>query len=193
MIQRLCERILFERGRKRVPTSFAPRSATASMSCGRFACTMHVTQPAAPASCAALSFVKMPPVPHWLPELEPAASTVRIAAATSATSRIGAAGASPGAGGLVGLLVYNASTSVARKSQPAPTMVATSAERVSLSPNLSSEIATESFSFTTGTTPSLRSWTNVACALRYPVLEPSASADRSTWAMGWPRAEKRLS
>mmetsp|Transcript_15358 Transcript_15358/g.30835 ORF Transcript_15358/g.30835 Transcript_15358/m.30835 type:complete len:253 (+) Transcript_15358:575-1333(+) len=177
-----------------VPMSRDPPSSSA-MCWGCCAERMTVVTPAAEASCAALSFVAMPPVPHCVPDPPPpaAASTFLSASTTLCTSRIGAAGGLPGSGVALGLDVYSASTSVARNRCVAPTRMATRAESESLSPNRSSETATESFSLTTGMTPMRSSSWKVAVALSTPSLESSASALSNTWAMGWPSAEKSSS
>lgn len=54
---------------------------------------------------------------------------------------------------LLGFLSYKQSTSVMRNKRSACIMAAVIAERVSLSPNLISETARVSFSFTMGMTP----------------------------------------
>ena len=66
-----------------------------------------------------------------------------------------------------GFLSYRQSTSVMRNSRSAWTMPAVMADRVSLSPNLISETARVSFSFTMGMTPRSNSSLKVFCAFRY--------------------------
>ena len=70
-------------------------------------------------------------------------------------------------GSVAGLAVYKPSTSVRRKSHCASTSAATCADRVSLSPNLSSSTATVSFSLTIGTTPMSKSAAKVFLARTY--------------------------
>lgn len=66
-----------------------------------------------------------------------------------------------------GFLSYRQSTSVMRNSKSAWTIAAVMADRVSLSPNLISETARVSFSFTMGMTPMSSSSLKVLCAFRY--------------------------
>mmetsp|Transcript_4914 Transcript_4914/g.8995 ORF Transcript_4914/g.8995 Transcript_4914/m.8995 type:complete len:210 (+) Transcript_4914:954-1583(+) len=122
--------------------------------------TQTVT-PAAVASRAATIFVTIPPVPHCVPPLP---STPNPTCKSSRFCTIGIGFAS---GFVLGLSVYNISTSVNKNSHLAFTNPATNALSESLSPKRSSSVATVSFSFTIGTTPILTSSSNVSLALKY--------------------------
>ena len=100
MIQRLCERSGLGPGKKVVPTSRLPPSSVATRA-GCCADRIEVAMPAAAASCAARSFVAIPPVPHCEPPPTAQPSTDPM----SCTTRIGSAGASPGASGALGFWV----------------------------------------------------------------------------------------
>ncbi len=115
--------------------------------------------PLAVAILAASSLVTIPPVPLWVPLPLAFSSSSGVIASISFInftffSARGSAEKKP-------------STSVKITNWSASTLLATSAESRSLSPNLISSTATVSFSFTTGTTPRLRSVNRVFLALRY--------------------------
>lgn len=94
-----------------------------------------IVVPAAVAIRAAVSFVTIPPVPHCVPAVVVSATSLVM----SSTTWMGRA-----VGSILGLAVYKASTSVIRNKRSASTSVATSADRVSLSPKRSSWTATVS-------------------------------------------------
>ncbi len=115
----------------------------------------------------------MPPVPT--PEVLPPTVTSRRAAITSGTYPMRRAS------GRLGGAVYSASTSVSSTSASARTMLATSAESRSLSPNRISLLASASFSLTIGTTPRSSSRSSVRRALRYCAARIVSSAVMRIW------------
>ena len=101
----------------------------------------------------------MPPRPNA--RSDPPAARTTAGPMCSTTSNSGGAGW-PGRGGSR----YSPSTSETITSSSAPTRFTTVAERLSLSPKRISSVATVSFSFTIGTTPSRSSACSVWRALR---------------------------
>ena len=151
-----------------------------------------VLHPAAHAIRAAVSFVTIPPVPTLLPAPPTSTSSSLMFSTTSIRLALGS---------VFGLDVYSPekhkvcmgrqsekikinspSTSVRRNSHCASDSAATCAESVSLSPNRSSSTATQSFSFTTGTTPMSKSALNVFRARTYCLRLERFSRVRSTCA-----------
>ena len=106
-----------------------------------------VGMPAAAALRAAASLDAMPPVPSRTRTVPRLAAMARSWARASGDR-------GPRRGRRAGRASYRPATSLRMTSRSASTSVAVSAERLSLSPNLSSSTATVSFSFTIGTTPS---------------------------------------
>jgi hypothetical protein len=109
------------------------------------------------AMVAASILVAMPPVPT--PLLVPRSRTPL----SSATSRTSVSGRAPGR---LGSAVYRPSTSDSSTRASACTRWATRAASRSLSPKRISWVATVSFSFTIGMTPSASSRSSVRLALR---------------------------
>ena len=145
-------------GRNAVPTG-SPLSTQASTSFSRLELRQTIVlHPAAHAILAAVSFVTIPPVPTLLPA--PPTSTSSSLMFSTTSIRL-----APGS--VFGLDVYSPSTSVSKKSHCASHSAATCADKVSLSPNRSSSTATQSFSFTTGTTPMSKSALKVFLARTY--------------------------
>ena len=85
------------------------------------------------------------------------------------------------------------SASVSSTSRRARSRTATWAASASLSPNVISSVAVESFSLTTGTMPQRSSVSSVARAFRYEVRACRSAAVSSTWATrGARRRQRRL-
>jgi hypothetical protein len=118
---------------------------------------------------------------------DPAAARSISGVIRSTTSKSGGFGA-PATGGST----YRPSTSVAITSSAAPTRFTTVADRLSLSPKRISSVATVSFSFTIGTTPSSISVWKVWRALRKRSRSWSPLRVSRICATRRPRRAKRL-
>jgi hypothetical protein len=120
---------------------------------------MTQAMPASLALRAACSLLDMPPLPSG-PELPASASTSRLTASTTGTNRA--------LGSLRGSALCSPDTSLRMTNRSAPIRVATSDDRLSLSPKLKriSSIATLSFSLTIGSTPAPSSSSKVWRAFR---------------------------
>ena len=122
-------------------------------SSGSFPLPIATVIPFSVANFAALIFVAIPPVPLLVPGFP---AIFFISSVTSLTTVIFLA-----FGSVFGSLSYKASMSVSRIKISAFIKSATIAERLSLSPNFISSTSTESFSFTTGIHPILKSASKV--------------------------------
>jgi len=125
---------------KRVP---AAPSAAAVSAPGSRPDAMTASTPPAPAVRAAATLLPIPPVPQR--DRRPPASATSTSAPSSTLLRRRAPGSA-------GSRSYTPSMSLSRTSMRAWSMMATWAARASLSPNVISSVAVESFSFTTATT-----------------------------------------
>ena len=134
---------------------------------------------------AAASLEAIPPLPTAEPG-PPATSSKAASTATTCSTSVASANR-------LGSASNRPSVSVSRTRHSAPTRLAMSAARRSLSPKRISSSATASFSLMTGTAPSSMSRVIVSRAWRYCRRAPKSENDSSTWATNRPSAAKASS
>ena len=146
---------------------------------------MAVVMPSRVAWPAAMILVYMPPVPRE----EPAPPAMRrVSSVTSSTTWISGA-----SGFCFGFSACRPSMSVRITSASAFTMRATTADRVSLSPNSISSVATVSFSLMIGSAPRSSRRSKALRMLDSRRGSSTQSRVSSTWAVVWPYSPKNLS